>query len=140
MRQLVLLPALLLAVNCLAAGDSLAPQVNTLTPKTAKPGETLIITGVGLDQDKIEEVYLTDHKFDMRVKILDQKETALTLRIPPFAKAGRMQLLLLTKPVKDEDPKLLEQPVYVLIEVDTTELGQVKAPPPAPEKGKEDKP
>jgi hypothetical protein len=113
------------ALTCFGDGLETAPQMNAVTPKIAKPGDTLDITGVGLDETKIDEVYLTDHKFDMRVKVLEQKDTCIKLRVPPFAKAGRMQILVLTK---GEEPKLLEQPVYVLIEEPKTEISQVTAP------------
>jgi len=86
--------------------------MNTLSAKTAKPGDTLTITGVSLNDNKIDEVYLTDHKFDMKMKVLEQKDSTITVRVPPFAKPGRMQILCLTK---GEEPKLLEQPLYVLI-------------------------
>jgi hypothetical protein len=99
-----------------------------MSPKAAKPGEVLDITGVSLDASKIDEVFLTDHKFDMRVKVLEQNDKLIKFRVPPFAKPGRMQLLLLTK---GEEPKLLEVPAYVVIEDSATEIGQVKkdAPP-----------
>jgi len=105
-----------------ADGD--APQMNTISAKTAKPGDIVEISGVGLDPAKVDEIYLTDHKFDMKVKVLEQKETVIKMRVPPFAKPGRMQLLVLTK---GDSPKLLEQPLYLLIEdPSTTEVTQVK--------------
>lgn len=89
-----------------------SPQMNTLSAKTAKPGDTLVITGVSLSEDRIDEVYLTDHKFDMKVKVLEQTDKYIKVRVPPFAKPGRMQILCLTK---GAEPTLLEQPLYVLI-------------------------
>ena len=83
------------------------------------------IVGVGLGDRKIDEVYLTDHKFDMRVKLLEQKPTLIRFRVPPFAKPGRMQVLALTK---GDEPKLLEQPLYIVIEDPATEVTQVKTP------------
>jgi hypothetical protein len=98
--------------------------MNTISAKTAKPGDIIEITGVGLESAKIDEVYLTDHKFDMKVKLLEQTPTLIKMRVPPFAKPGRMQLLMLTR---SDDPKLLEQPLYLLIEdPSTTEVTQVK--------------
>ena len=49
--------------------------------------------------------------------------------MPPFAKPGRMQVLALTK---GDDPKLLEQPLYVVIEEAQTQVTQVKTPEVAP--------
>ena len=120
---------LLLGVStCVAYAYDQAPQVSGMSPKSAKPGQVLDITGISLDASRIDEVFLTDHKYDMRVKVLEQNDKLIKFRVPPFAKPGRMQLLLLTK---GEEPKLLEQPVYVVIEENSTEIGQVKkdAPP-----------
>jgi hypothetical protein len=118
-------PALLLALSCFA-GDELAPQISTVTPRVVKPGDTVVVTGVSLGEDLVEEVYLSDHKFDMRCKILDQNAKMIKFRIPPVSKSGRMQLLMLMKAVKDEDPKLLELPAYLLIEEVSTEITQVQ--------------
>jgi hypothetical protein len=123
-------PALLLAFGCFAS-DELSPQISTVTPRVAKPGDTVVVTGVSLGEDRVDEVYLSDHKFDMKVKVLEQTGKTIKFRVPPFAK-GRMQLLMLMKPVKDEDPKLLELPAYLLIEEVSTEIGQVQTQ----EKGK----
>jgi hypothetical protein len=121
MRTLLLL-AIVSSLSCF--GDD-APEPKAISAKVAKPGDTLTITGVGLSASKVDEVYLTDHKFDMRVKVLEQKETSITVRVPPFAKPGRVQLLMLTK---GDTPALLEQPLYVIIEEATTEIGEVKKP------------
>ena len=104
MRPLLLV-AILSCTACFAGDDEAAPQMNTLSVKSAKPGELFTINGVALNSSKIDEIYLTDHKFDMKVKVIEQKESFITLRVPPFAKPGRMQVLVLTK---GDDPKLLE--------------------------------
>jgi hypothetical protein len=124
MRSLALL-AILSAAGCSLFGNDDAPQMTTVSAKTAKPGDEITITGVGLDDKKVDEVYLTDHKFDMRVKVLEQQATSIKMRVPPFAKPGRMQLLILTK---GDQPVLLEQPVYVLIEEPSTQVSQAKEP------------
>jgi hypothetical protein len=138
MRPLLFV-ASLTAAACFAApgagsGDD-APQMNSLSIRVAKPGDVVDIEGVGLSSKQVDELYLTDHKFDMKVKVVEQTEKAIKFRVPPFAKPGRMQILVLTKSdeSKGEDPKLLEQPLYLLIEEPSTEVGQVKAPPPTQE-------
>lgn len=110
----------MVSVPCFALDGNEAPQMNALSAKTAKPGDTITITGVSLNESRIDEIYLTDHQFDMKMKVLEQKDTSITVRVPPFAKPGRMQILCLTK---GEEPKLLEQPLYLLIKdpSDTTE-------------------
>jgi hypothetical protein len=119
MRTLLLM-AIVTSISCF--GDD-SPEPKTISAKVAKPGDTLIISGKGLGANKIDEVYLTDHKFDMKVKVLEQKETSITVRVPPFAKPGRVQLLMLTK---GDQPALLEQPLYLVIEEATTAMGPVK--------------
>ncbi|HTS75339.1 MAG TPA: hypothetical protein VMG40_04000 [Bryobacteraceae bacterium] len=129
MRPLLLALTLVFAGIALAGSDP-APQMDTLSAKTAKPGDVLEISGVGLSGRNVDELYLTDNKFDMRVKVLEQKDTLIRFRVPPFAKPGRVQVLVLTK---GDNPKLLEQPLYVVIEDATPEVTQVKAPAdPAP--------
>jgi hypothetical protein len=91
------------------------PQATRLEPKTAKPGTVVTITGVGLGKARVEEVFLTDHRFDLKVKVLEQSDLLLKIRIPPFVKAGRHQLLLLTA---GQNPSYLEQPVYLLVEAE----------------------
>jgi len=119
-------PALLLAACCFAT-DELAPQISKVEPRVAKPGDTVIVTGVSLGEDRVDEVYLSDHKFDMKVKVLEQNSKTIKFRVPPFAK-GRMQLLMLMKsPKENEDPKLLELPAYLLIEEVSTEITQNQA-------------
>jgi hypothetical protein len=124
-----LFAAILSATSLLAfAGDS-APQMIDISQKAAKPGEIITVSGFGLSTKNVDEVYLTDHKFDMRVKVLDQQDTTVQFRVPPFAKPGRVQLLFLTK---GNEPKLLEQPVFLLIEDPEAEVAIAKA---APESG-----
>jgi hypothetical protein len=119
-----LLFAAILSATCVAglAGDSLgnpAPQMLEISQKSAKPGEIITVSGLGLNTKNVDEIYLTDHKFDMRVKVIEQKDTEVKIRVPPFAKPGRMQLLFLTR---GDKPLLLEQPVYLLIEDPETDI------------------
>ncbi len=123
----LLAPALMLAWSCFASGG-LAIEVSGLSPNAVRPGDTVTVTGVSLGDDHVEEVYLTDHKFDMKVKVLNQNDTTIQFRIPPFAKPGRLQLLLLMKPEAGSDgEKLLEIPAFLRIEeISSTELTQVQ--------------
>jgi outer membrane biosynthesis protein TonB len=90
-----------------------APETQRIEPRIGKPGAVLKITGKSLDKAHVDEVFLTDHRFDMKVKVLEQADGHITIRIPPFAKPGRLQLLLLTA---GSSPVYLEQPLYVQIE------------------------
>jgi len=90
-----------------------APQMNNVQPDGGKIGSVLRIHGLYLGKAKVDEVYLTDHTFDMKVKVLDQKDDVIEFRIPPSVKPGKLQLLLKTT---GKQPLLLEQPVYITVE------------------------
>jgi len=90
-----------------------APQMNTVQPDGGKIGSVLRVRGSFLDKTKVDEVYLTDHTFDMKVKVLDQKDDVIEFRIPPSVKPGKLQLLVKTT---GKQPLLLEQPVYIMVE------------------------
>ena len=98
-----------------------APQMNNVQPDGGKIGAVLRVHGIYLGKAKVDEVYLTDHTFDMKVKVLDQKDDVIEFRIPPSVKPGRLQLLVKTT---GKQPLLLEQPVYIIVEEpkETTEI------------------
>lgn len=128
--RLFLLASMLAAATCFAGPGDDAPQMTGASAKTAKPGDIIDISGLGLGTKAIDEVYLTDHKFDMKVKLLEQTDKLIKFRVPPFAKPGRVQLLMLTT---GETPALLEEPVYLVIEEPSTEVAaRPAAPAPAP--------
>ena len=105
----------LLAFSAFGFSDSppVSPQTESVEPRVGKPGTVIKIKGKALDKGHVDEVYLTDHRFDMKVKILEQGDNHLTIRVPPFVKPGRLQLLLLTA---GSQPAYLEQPWFVQIE------------------------
>ena len=112
------------------------PQVLTIEPRNAKPGTVVSVTGNFLDKTKVDDAFLTDHRFDLKVKVLEQTPTSIKFRVPPFIKPGRHQLLLQTA---GETPKLLEQPVYLSVELE--DLAEVrKDPEPAKDKDKSSSP
>lgn len=119
MRSSTVLAITIACVGLYGQGKVLSPQASRMEPKNAKPGSVVTVTGVALDKSHVAEAYLTDHRFDLQVKILEQTDTMLKIRVPPFVKAGRQQLLLLMK-----GPELvyLEQPVYVLIELEESSI------------------
>ena len=124
--KLRLFTSILSATGLLALASDPAPQMTDISQKAAKPGEIITVSGQGLNSKNIDEIYLTDHKFDMRVKVLEQTQSTVKFRVPPFAKPGRTQLLFLTR---GDEPKLLEQPVYLLIEDPETEVASAKLSP-----------
>jgi hypothetical protein len=127
---------LVLSLLCLAGAAALSAQVPVMSkvlPDSGKIGSVLKIQGTFLGKTRVDEVYLTDHTFDMKVKVLEQTEDSIEFRVPPFVKPGRLQLLVKTT---GKEPLLLEQPVYITIEEpkDKETLEANSAPPanPAP--------
>jgi hypothetical protein len=123
---------LVLSLLCFAGAASLAaqaPVMNKVVPESGRTGSVLKVVGVFLGKSKVDEVYLSDHTFDMKVKVLDQTEDAIEFRIPPFAKPGRLQLVLKTA---GKEPLIMEQPVYITVEEPKEALqATATAPPPA---------
>jgi hypothetical protein len=119
-----------LSLLCIGAAASLPAQVPVMKkvePDTGKIGSVLQIHGAFLDKTKVDEVYLTDHTFDMKVKVLGQSDDVIEFRIPPSVKPGRLQLLVKTT---GREPVLLEQPVYITVE-EPKETLQATATAPA---------
>ena len=127
--RILLVGSLVLSAVALSAQ---VPQMSNVEPKNVKPGTVLNISGLYLTG--VEEVYLTDHKFDLKVKVVEQKEKTITVRVPPFAKPGRLQLLVL---YGGKEPKLLEQPLFVFVEPPVDEVGELKKPETDPGKKNE---
>ena len=95
-----------------AALSAQTPQMNDVQPDGGKVGAVLRIHGVSLGKAKVDEVYLSDHTLDMKVKVLDQKDDAIEFRIPPSVKPGRLQLVVKTA---GKQPLILEQPVFITV-------------------------
>jgi hypothetical protein len=124
--------SLVASLLSIAGAASLAAQVplmNRVVPDTGKTGSVLTVHGVFLGKTNVDEVYLSDHTFDMKVKVLAQTEDSIEFRIPPFAKPGRFQLVLKTS---GKEPLVLEQPVYISVEEPNRTLQATATnPPPA---------
>ena len=102
-----------LAVPIQLIGQSTIPQMQKVDPASGRSGDVVAVTGDNLDQDTVAALYLTDSKEDMKVEITEQTATVIKFKIPANAKTGRLALMVLTK---GKDPKLIEEPVKVLIE------------------------
>ena len=87
--------------------------MNSVQPKSGPPGTVLRIKGLNLDAGRAAEVYLSDHKFDLKLKVLDQEANHMTVRISPYAKPGRHVFVVLTN---EKEPRMVEQRVWVLVE------------------------
>ena len=100
-----------------------APQMTHVEPGNGKIGAVLRINGLYLGKNKVDEVYLSDHTFDAKVKVLDQADDSIQIRIPPSVKPGRLQLVVKTV---GKNALILEQPVYVTVD-EPKESGEVAA-------------
>jgi hypothetical protein len=127
----------LLGIGAAASLSAQVPQMNTVQPESGKIGSVLQIHGVFLGKTKVDEVYLTDHTFDMKVKVLGQTDDIIEFRIPPSVKPGRLQLLVKTT---GHEPLLLEQPVFITVEepketLEASAAAPATSPAPAPSPG-----
>ena len=115
MRKSSLLVAVLFALTAsvVMLAQSTMPLMQKVDPASAKSGDLVTVTGDNLDQNSVAALYLTDGKDDFKVEITEQSATAIKFRIPRAVKTGRLALMVLTK---GKEPKLIEEPVKVLIE------------------------
>ena len=129
--------SLAFSLLCVAGAASLSAQVpvmHKVQPPTGKAGSVLRVDGEFLGKTKVDEVYLSDQTFDLKVKVLDQTDGSIQFRIPPFVKPGRLQLVVKTA---GKEPLIIEQPVYVTVEEpkDTLQATANPAPAAAPTNG-----
>jgi hypothetical protein len=132
LRSTPVLSLLLLPLLSIVGARPLAAQVplmSKVVPDSGKTGSVLKVQGAFLGKAKVDEVYISDHTFDMKVKVLSQEDDSIEFRIPPFAKPGRLQLVLKTA---GKEPIILEQPVFITVEEPKETLeATATAPPPA---------
>ena len=93
------------------------PTMTSVEPGSGKVGDVLLIRGERLDRDIVAALYLTDGKIDFKVVTVEQTATSIKFKLPPEAKPGWLALMVLTK---DKEPRLIEEPVKITAETDTT--------------------
>lgn len=109
----------LATIAVLAAGlvwaedKSGAPYMKSVEPATAKSGAVVKVLGEFLDKTRVAEVYLTKGQTDLKVEIVEQTVEFIRFKVPAEAAPGRYGLMFL---MTGSDPKLLEQPVSLLVE------------------------
>ena len=82
-----------------------------IAPEAAMPGETVMVTGYGLDASNVREVYLIFGKIEYGVAILEQTNTVLRFRVPADAPTGTMRLAAMLA----GRAELMEQPVVLMV-------------------------
>lgn len=112
-KSSMVLAVLALAASAVLAAQATLPQMQSVDPASAKAGDIVTVTGENLDQSIVAALYLTNGKEDFKAEITQQTSTSITFKIPSIVKTGRLALMVLTK---GKEPKLIEEPVKVLIE------------------------
>lgn len=90
-----------------------APYMKSVEPATAKAGDVVKVVGDSLDKTRVTEVYLTKGNTDLKVQIVEQTAEFIRIKVPAAVVPGRYQLMFL---MAGPDPKLLEQPVFLVVE------------------------
>ena len=112
----VCLACLSIAMALPASGDLPripVPFISTVDPGTAKVGATLVANGTLLDKSSVASLYMIRGESTIEVKITSQTEDAIKFIVPDSVKAGRYNLMVLTKgPI----PQYIEEPVLVTVE------------------------
>ncbi len=106
---------LALAFTASPQSPSGMPTMSSVEPGSGRAGDILVIRGETLDN--VATLYLTDGNNDIKVAMIEQTATSIKFKIPPGIKPGRLALMVLTK---DKEAKLIEEPVKITIEPDTT--------------------
>lgn len=102
-----------LSLGAVARDPQPVPHMKRAEPSAAKPGAVVTVFGEHLDKSRVAEVYFTDGKNDISVKILAQTGTSIKIEVPAKIATGRYCVMVL---LADQEPTLLEQPVSVTIE------------------------
>ncbi|HWB83895.1 MAG TPA: IPT/TIG domain-containing protein [Bryobacteraceae bacterium] len=105
--------AILAAAGFWAYGQSTVPRMTSVDPATGKSGDVITISGENLQKDLVAKVFLTDGKNDTPVEVVDQSASAIKIKIPDKAAAGRLMIMILTT---GKDAKYIEQPVKLEVQ------------------------
>ena len=117
-KRIIILLALLFAAGAVISRgtDQPArgvPNMTTVDPSSGKAGDVVTASGEYLDKSHVAGLYLTMGKTDVKVEIVEQAANFLRFKIPAEANPGRYHLLIL---MGGPDPKLLEEPVTLVVE------------------------
>lgn len=104
--------ALLLMMAWSVAAQGL-PRMMGIEPGVGKVGDEMTVTGENLDKKSVAEIFLTDGKSDIKLPIVQQGEKSIKFKLPAEAKPGKYSMMLMTA---EAEPKLLEQPVRVVVQ------------------------
>jgi len=111
----LILAAVFLVLFCVSPAWGIigVPKMVSVSPDTAKVGDTVVVVGEYLDKSRVAEVYLTDGKNDFKVKVTEQSEQEIKFIVPKEVKPGRYSLMVLTS---GQPGMLIEEPVKLNVE------------------------
>jgi hypothetical protein len=111
-RSFSLLLVLALVIPALVLAATGVPMMRALDKDEAMRGDSVVVSGENLSKANIAELYLTDGKNDIKLKITQQTDTAITFVVGKDVKFGRYSLMILTA---GASPMFIEQPVKLNI-------------------------
>ena len=123
-RSFILLLVLALIIPAIVLAAAGVPMMRAMDKDEAMRGDTVVVSGDHLGKANVAELYLTDGKNDVKVKISEQTETAIKFLIGKDVRFGRYSLMILTG---GDTPMFIEQPVKLNI------VEQYTPKPPAAE-------
>ncbi|MDZ7639959.1 MAG: hypothetical protein U5J83_17205 [Bryobacterales bacterium] len=111
-RSFVLLLVLALVIPALALAATGIPMMRSLDKDEAIRGDAVVVSGENLGKANVAELYLTDGKNDIKLKISEQTDAAIKFVIGKDVKFGRYSMMILTG---GDTPMFIEQPVKLNI-------------------------
>jgi len=112
----VCLACITVAMALPANGDlpkAAIPLISAVDPASAKAGDALVANGTSLDKSAVAGLYMIQGENTIEVKIVSQKAEAIEFIVPGSVKAGRYNLMVLTKGAV---PQYVEEPVVFTVE------------------------
>ncbi len=112
---LVLVVMVVPLASLLLAKDPLPPAtpfMRRVEPASVRAGELATAFGDALDKSRVDALYLTDGKNDIKTEIVNQSESSIQFKVPANTAVGRYALMVL---LAGADPKFIEQPVYLTV-------------------------
>lgn len=126
MRTPVLWMLLTLALPWGLWGQQKMPMLKSLDKTEALRGDVVTVTGTNLGKAMVADLFLTLGGDDVKLKMVEQTDTAIRFEVGATTKFARWGLMVLTA---GASPTYMEQPVKLNV---VEKLSPKAEPPPAP--------
>lgn len=126
MRTSVLWMLLTLALPLGLWGQDKLPMLKSLDKTEALRGDVVTVTGTNLGKGVVADLFLTLGSDDVKLKIVEQTDTAIRFEVGAGTKFARWGLMVLTA---GASPTYMEQPVKLNV---VEKLSPKEEAPPAP--------